>query len=107
VTIVLVLVLVALLVAVGLVLLRRSSEQDRSRPDAGFGLAERLEADRIQREVTGTPDPVASASTSGPVSSRGAPPVEGAQWDEVRGGWIRWDAAANDWVPVADQPGGA
>jgi hypothetical protein len=39
---------------------------------------------------------------------RGAPEppqhVEGAQWDEVHSRWIRWDAAADAWVPVDDSP---
>jgi hypothetical protein len=103
VTIVLVLLLVALLVVGGVVLMRRSAEQERSRPEAGYGLADRLEADRIQREVTGT-QATPPASAPGPASGRGAPPVEGAQWDEVAGGWIRWDEAANAWVPLPDQP---
>ena len=33
------------------------------------------------------------------------PPVEGAQWDEVRGRWEVWDEAAHAWTIVGDASG--
>lgn len=36
------------------------------------------------------------------VPEPGLPP-EGSQWNEVRGRWERWDAAADDWVEATDQ----
>lgn len=32
----------------------------------------------------------------------GPSPVRGAQWDEVRACWERWDDASGHWVVVAD-----
>lgn len=36
---------------------------------------------------------------------QGAPPVPGAQWDEVHQRWESWDEAAGEWVVVGDGPG--
>lgn len=41
-------------------------------------------------------------SSPGKPEPQGPPPVQGAQWDEVRGCWIRWDPSSNTWLPVDD-----
>lgn len=35
----------------------------------------------------------------------GEPPVPGAQWDELRQRWERWDEVAGHWVTVGDELG--
>lgn len=39
------------------------------------------------------------------VAAYGAPPVLGAQWDELHGRWERWDPVAGHWVVVGDETG--
>lgn len=36
----------------------------------------------------------------------GEPPVPGAQWDELRGRWERWDESADAWVIVGGDEDG-
>jgi hypothetical protein len=33
-------------------------------------------------------------------------PTRRAQWDEIHGRWLEWDASANDWQVVEDVYGG-
>lgn len=35
----------------------------------------------------------------------GAPPVPGAQWDELYKRWEHWDESTQSWVVVGDDPG--
>ena len=50
----------------------------------------------------GAPEPVDDLERT---PERGEPPVAGAQWDELHRRWEVWDAAAEAWVIVGDDPG--
>ena len=52
----------------------------------------------------GAPEPVDDVDRQ---AEPGAPPVKGAQWDELHRRWEAWDEDAGAWVVVGDDPGDA
>jgi hypothetical protein len=92
----LIVVLIALLVGFGYVLMKRGAGAEGANVDAAFESEVTFNEDFREAAEAATPPEVAHTKPE----PDGAPPVAGAQWDEVAGGWIRWDQASNGWVPV-------
>ena len=94
----LIVVLIVLLMGVGYLMMKRAAAAEGANIDAA--LESEVTFDEDFREAAAAATPPAVAHTK--PEPGGAPPVAGAQWDEVAGGWIRWDQASNGWVPVED-----
>ena len=92
----LIVVLIALLVVFGWVLLKRGAGAEGANVDAAFESQVTFDEDFREAAAEATPSQVAHTKPE----PGGDPPVQGAQWDEVAGRWIRWDQASNGWVPV-------
>lgn len=89
-------VLIALLIIFGWVLMKRGASAEGANVDASFESEVTFDEDFREAAAAATPAEVAHTKPE----PGGDPPVPGAQWDEVAGHWIRWDQAANGWVPV-------
>jgi hypothetical protein len=92
----LIVVLIVLLVGFGYVLMKRGAGAEGANVDASFESEVTFNKDFREAAEAATPPQVAHTKPE----PGGAPPVAGAQWDEVAGGWIRWDQASNGWVSV-------
>ena len=94
--VVLIAVLIALLIVFGWVLMERGASAEGANVDASFESEVTFDEDFREAVADATPPEVAHTQPE----PGGDPPVQGAQWDEVAGRWIRWDQASNAWVPV-------
>lgn len=92
----LIVVLVALMVVFGWVLMKRGATAEGANVDAAFASEVTFDEDFREAAAAATPPQVAHTRPE----PGGDPPVEGAQWDEVAGRWIRWDQTSRTWVPV-------
>lgn len=92
----LIVVLLVLLLGLGYLAVRRGARAEGANVDLAFDAEPTFDADFRAAAAAATPAPVAHTAPE----PQGPPPVEGAQWDEVAGDWIRWDPAANAWIPV-------
>ena len=92
----LIVVLIALCLGFGYLMMRRGAGAEGANVDLAFESEVTFNEDFREAAEAATPPEVAHTKPE----PGGAPPVAGAQWDEVAGGWIRWDAASNGWVAV-------
>jgi hypothetical protein len=92
----LIVVLLVLLVGVGYLVVRRGASGEGANVDLAFDSEPTFDEEFREAAVAATPDEALHTSPE----PEGAPPVPGAQWDEVAGRWIRWDPAAPGWIPV-------
>jgi len=95
----LIVVLIVLLVVAGAVLLRRGAASEGANVDVVFDSEPTFDAEFREAAASVTPPQVAHSHAE----PAGDPPVAGAQWDEVAGRWIRWDATSSTWIPT--EPG--
>jgi hypothetical protein len=94
----LIVVLIILIVGFGYLLMRRGAGAEGANVDLAFESEVTFDEDFREAAAAATPPAIAHTKPE----PGGAPPMAGAQWDEVAGGWIRWDEATKGWVPVED-----
>lgn len=92
----LIVLLLALLVGVGYLVVRRGAGGEGANVDLAFDSEPTFDEEFHAAAAAATPDEVAHTAPE----PGGDPPVAGAQWDEVAGRWIRWDPRSNSWLPV-------